>query len=328
VAEWIDLLDPKEADLQDALPQEIHERALELLLSPARHADEPRPRLEGHDDYVFGVFLIPICIREEDRVVYQEVDLVATRERLVTVRKTPERGDPFDPTAARAVPETEVGAMVYRLADQIAEDYLDLVDALNDEIDELEEGVDRWRASQVRERVSQLRHDLLHVRRALAPTRDALRHVVDRRIDIRRGHELFPRDVELDFADAYDKLLRAVDGLDLSRDLLASVRDYHQAKIANDQNEVTKLLTVIASLLLLPTFIVGLYGQNFRSIPELHWGFGYAWSWGLIVVTTALQLAFFRWLGWIGGERLDRPTLPPLRGLDPRQLRGRRRARR
>jgi hypothetical protein len=85
---------------------------------------------------------------------------------------------------------------------------------------------------------------------------------------------------------------------------------------------------VIASLLLLPTFIVGLYGQNFRSIPELHWGFGYAWSWGLIVVTTALQLAFFRWLGWIGGERLDRPTLPPLRGLDPRQLRGRRRARR
>jgi magnesium transporter len=327
VAEWIDLLDPAEAELHDALPQEIHERALELLLTPARHADEPRPRLEGHDDYVFGVFLIPICIREEDRVVYQEVDLVAARERLVTVRKTPERGHPFDPTAAQAVPETEAGAMVYRLVDQIAEDYLDLVDALNEEIDELEDGVDRWRPQQVRERVSQLRHDLLHVRRALAPTRDAVRRVVDRRIDVRRGQELFPRDVELDFADAYDKLLRAVDGLDLSRDLLASVRDYHQAKIANDQNEVTKLLTVIASLLLLPTFIVGLYGQNFRNIPELHWGFGYAWSWGLIVLTTALQLAFFRWLGWIGGERLDRPTVPPLRRLDPRLLRGRRRAR-
>jgi magnesium transporter len=326
VAEWIDLLDPSEADLHDALPQEIHERALELLLTPARHADEPRPRLEGHDDYVFGVFLIPICIREEDRVIYQEVDLVATRDRVVTVRKTPERGPPFDPTAAQAVPETEAGAMVYRLVDQIAEDYLDLVDALNEEIDELEDGVDRWRPSQVRERISQLRHDLLHVRRALAPTRDAVRRVVDRRIDIRRGHELFPRDIELDFGDAYDKLLRAVDGLDLSRDLLASVRDYHQAKIANEQNEVTKLLTVIASLLLVPTFIVGLYGQNFRDIPEFHWGFGYWWSWGWILLTTALQLAFFRWLGWIGGERLGRPKLPPLRRLDPRTLRGRRRS--
>ena len=77
------------------------------------------------------------------------------------------------------------------------------------------------------------------------------------------------------------------------------MRDYFQAKIANDQNEVMKRLTVIASLLLVPTFIVGLYGQNFRNIPELHWGFGYAWSWGLIVVTTIVQLVFFRRKRWI-----------------------------
>src|SRR5207248_4143649 len=133
--------------------------------------------------------------------------------------------------------------------------------------------------------------------------------------------------IELNFSDAYDKLLRAVDGLDLSRDLLASARDYSQAKIANDQNEVVKRLTVIASILLVPTFIVGLYGQNFHHIPELGWSFGYWWSWGWIVFTTALQLAFFRWLGWIGGDPIGRPELPPLRKLDPRLLRGRRRAR-
>ena len=108
--------------------------------------------------------------------------------------------------------------------------------------------------------------------------------MVDRRIDISApGRELFPRAIEISFADTYDKLLRAVDGLDLSRDLLAGVRDYHQSKIANDQNEVMKRLTVIAAVLLLPTFIVGLYGQNFRHIPELAWGFGYWWSWGWII---------------------------------------------
>ena len=90
-----------------------------------------------------------------------------------------------------------------------------------------------------------------------------------------KAREVLPRDVELDFADVYDKLLRALDGLDFSRDLLASARDYQQAKIANDQNEVTKRLTVIASLLLVPTFIVGVYGQNFDHMPELHWRFGY-----------------------------------------------------
>jgi hypothetical protein len=84
-------------------------------------------------------------------------------------------------------------------------------------------------------------------------------------------------------------------------------------------------LTVIASLLLVPTFIVGLYGQNFDNIPELKWSFGYWWSWGWIVLTTILQLAFFRWLGWIGGDKLGRSQLPPLLRLDPRALRGRRR---
>jgi magnesium transporter len=329
VAEWIDLLDPTEGELHDALPGEVHDRALELLLTPARHDDEPRPRLEGHDHYVFGVFLVPVCIREEDRVFYQELDLVATRDRLVTVRKTPERGHPFDVRPAQEsieqAGETRAGKMAHALVDLIAEYFLDLVDALNDEIDELEEGIESWRADQIRARISQLRHDLLHVRRTVGPTRDAIRRVVDRRIDIGEGPELLPRDIELDFSDVYDKLLRAMDGLDLSRDLLASARDYHQAKIANDQNDVTKRLTVIASVLLVPTFIVGLYGQNFRHIPELRWSFGYWWSWGWILLTTALQLALFRWLGWIGGAPLGRPRLPPLRRLDPRTLAGRRR---
>jgi magnesium transporter len=329
MAEWIDLLDPTEAELRDALGRDVHDLALRALLRPAVHDDEPRPRLEGHDHYVFGIFVVPICIREEDRVFYQEIDFVATREKLVTVRKTPELGHPFDmgPAQESAARESEgrVGLMVYRVVDLIAEYFLDLVDAIDDEIDELEDGIESWSPEQIRRRISALRHDLLHVRRTVAPTRDAIRRIVDRRIDVGEGEELLPRDVELDFADVYDKLLRAVDGLDLSRDLLASARDYHQAKIANDQNEVMKRLTVIAAVLLVPTFIVGLYGQNFRHIPELHWGFGYWWSWSLIITATVLQLLFFRWLGWIGGPPMGRPTLPPLRRLDPRTLAGRRR---
>jgi magnesium transporter len=110
---------------------------------------------------------------------------------------------------------------------------------------------------------------------------------------------VFTRDVELDFASVYDKLLRAADGLELARDLVSGVRDYYQAKVAINQNEVMKRLTVIASVLLVPTFIVGLYGQNFDDMPELRWGWGYGWSWGLIIATTVIQLAFYRWKRWI-----------------------------
>ena len=85
----------------------------------------------------------------------------------------------------------------------------------------------------------------------------------------------------------------------IARDLIVDVRDYHQSKIAQDQNEVVKKLTVIASLLLLPTFIVGVYGQNFDHMPELHWRFGYAFSWAVVILTTIGQLVFFRRKRWI-----------------------------
>jgi magnesium transporter len=125
-----------------------------------------------------------------------------------------------------------------------------------------------------------------------------VRKIVDNRVDLDQG-ELFTRDAEIALGTAFDKLLRASEGLDAARDALAGIRDYLQGKISNDQNEVMKRLTVIASLLLVPTFIVGLYGQNFRHIPELAWGFGYWWSWGWIIGTTIGQLVFFRWKRWL-----------------------------
>jgi magnesium transporter len=301
-SKWIDLVDPDKAELRKQLPKRLHARALDRLIAPAEHEDEPRPTLEGHGDYVFGVLLVAVAVPNENSVFYQEIDLVLTRELVLTVRKTPPGHEPFDTTG---VHETctrgnveDPGMVAYHLVDEVAEHYLDLIDKLNDEIDELDDHVEEWSAEQIRGRISDLRHALLHIRRTLAPTRDAIRGVVDGRIEL-DGQELFPHETELHFADAYDKLLRASEGLDFSRDLLAGVRDYSQAKIANDQNEVMKKLTAIASILLVPTFIVGLYGQNFHHIPELGWSFGYWWAWGWIIAATLAQIVYFRRKRWL-----------------------------
>jgi magnesium transporter len=300
-ATWIDLLDPSADELRAKAPRELEETALTQLLAPPQHEDEPRPTLQGHGDYVFGVFLIAVVVRNEDRIYYQEVDLVLTHDTMLTVRKTPVSGQPacdVDVVKKSVKPDDSTGMMAYRLIDEIAERYLTLVDDLDDEIDELEDLVESQPADKTRARIGLLRHDLLHIRRTLTPMRDSVRRVIDNTVEVEDGEEVFPHDVEVAFNAAYDKFLRASDGLDLARDLLAGVRDYSQAKIANDQNEVMKRLTVVASILLLPTFIVGLYGQNFVDIPELHWHYGYAFSWGLIVGTTILQLWWFRWKRW------------------------------
>jgi magnesium transporter len=295
---WIDLLDPDEATIREGSPVELHPSALIQLARPADHV---RPTIEGHGTYVLALLLVAVAVPEEDRIFYQEIDFVLTRDRLLTVRKTPPGEQPFDPQATQeAFAPDETAAMhAYHLLDTVADRYLELLDALNEEIDELEDHVEDWPAERVRSRLSELRHDMLRIRKTLAPTRDALHRIVDGRVDAESG-DIIPRDVELHVADVYDKLLGATEALELSRDLVASVRDYYQAKIANDQNEVMKRLTAIASILLLPTFIVGLYGQNFlHNFPEIHWRFGYAWSWALIIVTTIAQVVYFRRKRWI-----------------------------
>jgi magnesium transporter len=300
-ATWIDLLDPTPDEIRAQSPRELEETAYELLTAEPVHEDEPRPTLWGHGDYIFGVFLLAVAVPEENHVYYQEIGIVATCEAVLTVRKTPKNGKPFDiePVKKTVRDDDSGGMIVYRIVDDLAERYLDLVDALDSEIDELEDKVDEQSAELTRQRISELRHDMLHIRRTLAPMRDAVRRVVMDAVEVEEGDAVFPQPVEVAFNNAYDKLMRALDGLELTRDLLGSVRDYAQAKIANDQNEVMKRLTVIASLLLLPTFIVGLYGQNFKDIPELRWHYGYGYVWGLIVVTTVLQLWYFRRKRWI-----------------------------
>src|SRR5712691_8602490 len=101
MAEWIDLIDPTPDEVRAKLPRTLQEPALDLLLAPSQHADESRPTLQSHGDYVFGIFLVAVAVPEEDRLFYQEIDIVLTHDVLLTVSKTPEGEQPFHP---RGVP--------------------------------------------------------------------------------------------------------------------------------------------------------------------------------------------------------------------------------
>ncbi len=295
---WVDLLDPTAEEIEAATGVKLDARELALLVGTG----EPRPTLFGADDHALGAFIVPVAVTDEDRVYYQEVDIVLSRDIALTVRRTPSDGEPFDPTELKETcqhRDVPPGRVAFHLADIVAERYLDLIDDLNEEIDEVEDAVEEDLASRdVHQRISDLRHDVLHIRQSLSPTRDAVHRVVDGRVDAEAPGLLEAREVAL-FSDVYDKLLRANDALELSRDLVAGVRDFHQSKVAQTQNEVVQRLTAIASLLLFPTFVVGVYGQNFDVLPELHWHYGYAFSWAVIVVSTVAQLAFFRRKKWI-----------------------------
>ena len=296
-ARWLDLIDPTREEVLAALPVHVDSEVVDMLASPSSDRD-PRPLLEGHGSYVFGVLVAMLPLADEHEVSHQEVCIVATPERLVTVRKTPTRGTAYDVSALEAAAaDTTVGVLIHRLVDDVADTYLDLLDAIFAEIDALEDRIDEMRPGAVRLRLSELRHSLLHRRRTVSATRGALRRVLDGRIEV-GDHGLFPPEVERLFGDTYDTLVRVTEELDVARDLLSGVRDHLQSKIAENQNEVGKKLTVIASLVLVPSLVVGFFGQNFSGeFGRGFWTLGV--STGLILASTAVQLALFRWRRWI-----------------------------
>ena len=298
-SQWIDLVDPTREDVLQAIATPLDPDAIEMLVAPAGDGRGARPLLEAHGNYVLAVLAHPRAHPSEDRVEYLELDIVATPTVVMTVRKAGARGDlaPVNGIVARVESDGSPGSVFQAAVDDAADAFLELLDGLYEEIDELEGTVERLSGADVRRRLAELRHELLLARRTSSATRGIARRVVDGRVDIGRS-ELFPPSVESQFVDTYETLVRVTEELDVARDLLGGVRDYYQAKISEQQNEVAKKLTVIASLVLVPSLIVGFYGQNFAGVfGAAYWSVGV--SLGLIVGSTLVQLALFRWRRWI-----------------------------
>ncbi len=296
---WTDLVDPSREEILEGIAARIDPEAIELLAEPAGDGRAVRPLLEGHGSYALAVLAFPVTHPGEARVEYLELDVIATPTTVVTVRKTGPRGDvaPAEGITARVDADAPCGGVFHGAVDDAADAFLELVDGIYEAIDDLEGDIEHLSGPHVRQRIALLRNELLLARRAASATRGIARRIVDGRVDVGRS-ELFPPEIEARFVDTYETLVRVTEELDVARDLLGGVRDYYQAKIAEQQNEVAKKLTVIASLVLVPSFIVGFYGQNFAGeFRAWYWGLGI--SLGLILATTIVQLALFRWRRWL-----------------------------
>jgi magnesium transporter len=300
-ARWTDLVDPTREEVLAALPVHVDPEVVEACAARAGEGRLPRPLVERHGAYIFGVLMAPQPLPDENRIAYQELELVATPSLLVTVRKSPGGGVPaYDPASVLGPAVADgapAGALVQKLVDDVADSYLASVDEVYAEIEELEDAIDASEPSVVRDRIAEFRHELLQARRMVSATRSAVRRILDGRIDV-GDHALFPAEIELRFADSYDTLVRVAEELDIARELLAGARDHHQSKIAESQGDIVKKLTVVASLVLVPSLIVGFYGQNFASaFDEDYWGLGV--SLALIASSTMVQIALYRWRRWI-----------------------------
>jgi magnesium transporter len=145
----------------------------------------------------------------------------------------------------------------------------------------------------VQQRLFEVRRRLLKFRRAIVPLRELVGALLRKEVDWIEDH-----DVVL-LQDVYDHVLRAIDLLDSGRELMGNAVDAHLAIISNRMNSVMKKMTSWGAILLGSTLIAGIYGMNFKNMPELHWRYGYGFAIGLMLLITIVGYKYFKSKDWL-----------------------------
>lgn len=256
---------------------------------------DQRPKAEEFDDYLF--FTLKMLYRiEGSHFDYEQISFVLGNNFLISFQE--KEGDLFDGFRDRIrldqgrVRKRQADYLLYRLIDIIVDNYYIVLDKIGDLIEEIEETVYEQPSDSSFQKIQSLKKELIYLRKALYPLRDALSKLT-------RGESDFLREENSRFfADVYDHVIHLIDSLDTYKDLTSGLLDIHINAMNNKLNEVIRVLTVISTIFIPLTFIVGVYGMNFRHMPELEWEYGYYGVWGVMVLVVFAMLGFFRYKKW------------------------------
>jgi len=185
--------------------------------------------------------------------------------------------------------------LLYEIMDNMAERYMHALDRLAEEAEHVEEQILADPQAHQREmhRITLLRKNVLRIRRMAGPQRDAINALA------RPGGPHVSEKARIYVRDVYDKMLRVSEMLDTYREVVTDLRDIHLAMVSNRMNEVIKVLTVITTILLPLTVISGIYGMNFKYMPELGLRYGYYAVLGVMVVTTLVTALLLKRKKWM-----------------------------
>ncbi len=290
---WVDLEAPTDAELAVLSdPFRFHPLAIEDCLTP-----EHQPKVEDFGGYLFLIFR---GIDFDAPVTgFETVKLAAFLgpNYLVTYHRRPLRS--VDSVCERYGQEPGRGLfrgsdhLLYEILDHLIEFYFPVLEKLEEEIDAIEEELLGECGPRTLDRILSTKRRVQDIKRALAPHREVFTRI---------GRDAFPMIAQPTVAfyrDLYDSTARLAETADSYRDLLAGLFDAYLSVVSQRLNEVMKVLTVFATILLPLTFIVGVYGMNFDHMPELHWRYGYFAVWGVLVAIAVGMLWYFRRRGWI-----------------------------
>lgn len=289
---WIGIHEPEPGDI-DRLAKlfDLHELAVEDALQAHQ-----RPKIEDYDADVFLVLKTAHYHEDREEVHFGEISVFAGPGYVITVRHGP--GSELHSARQRleARPDlVKLGATsaIWAVLDKVVDDYIPVVDAIEDDIEEVEKDVFDDDIPAPTARIYNLKREVIEFHRAVWPLLNPLETLEQ------GGFERVPQHLRSFFRDVADHARRVDDQVQSQRELLTSVLQANLSLVSVNQNEVLKRISAIAGIVAVPTFIASVYGMNFEHMPELHWRFGYPLCIAVMMLIGLSLVAYFRRIDWL-----------------------------
>jgi magnesium transporter len=313
---WIDLEGPtpEEEDrvFRRFLP--IHPLTLEDITKPRRDPDQGAhlPKVEEFRDYLFVVVnplppeLAKATAEKPDEPVPKaprlgkyprpQLSAVLTHHALITHHYEPLSAvEGVREYAARHEDCARRGPdyLFHLILDRMVDEYTPVVERVSDRLDKLETRMFRKPTPEVLARLLRMKRDVTYLRKTLILEREVLARLVRGEFEL-----VDPREIAY-YRNVYDHLVRYTELIESAREMVSDLMQSYLAAVSNRLNEIMKVLTMISTVVLPMTLIAGVYGMNFKHMPELEWGWGYPFALGLMALTGVVAFAWFRWKRWI-----------------------------
>jgi magnesium transporter len=292
---WIDVDGLHDVEMLGELGEcfGLHPLVVEDILNT-----EQRPKLDDYGEYIFVVLKSLYHVDEESgEPAIEQTSLVLGPNYVLSFQER--EGDEFDPIRDRIrankgrVRKASVDYLAYAPIDLIVDQYFVVLERFGDRIESLEEELVADPTTETLQVIHHLKRELIFLRKSVWPLREVIGALE------RAESTLIHESTDLYLRDAYDHTIQVIDAVETFRDMLSGMLDIYLSSVSNRMNEVMKVLTIIATVFIPLTFIAGLYGMNFKSMPELNWPWAYPLVWGIMIIIAASMVIYFRRKRWL-----------------------------
>jgi magnesium transporter len=269
----------------------IHPLILEDILNT-----EQRPKMEDLESYIYLNLKMLSYVQNNTDVKVEHVSILIGSNFLISFQE--DVGDIFDPVRERIRKDGRIRKfgpdyLAYALIDGIVDNYFVVMEKLEERVEDLEEELVINPTQQSLHKINRLKKDMIFLRKSVWPLREVINSLE------RSESPLIKETTTIYLRDVYDHTIQVIDTLETFRDMVSGMIDIYLSGLSYKMNEIMKVLTLIATIFIPLTFVVGLYGMNFENMPEIKWEFGYYSVLIVMVIMVVLMLTYFRRKKWI-----------------------------